>query len=84
MSELPSEYRARKIAGNAVAIASVCSKHPEILRNVLHFLNSTFVQVFVRKVIERSAAVIKTTVLAMARAKVQSALPAYFFEGANG
>ncbi|MFZ8867587.1 MAG: hypothetical protein ACPGZR_12640 [Paracoccaceae bacterium] len=84
MSELPSEYSARKIAGNAVAIASVCSKHPEILRNVLHFLNSTFVQVFVRKVIERSAAVIKTTVLAMARAKVQSALPAYFFEGANG
>jgi len=84
MSELPSEYSARKIAGNAVAIASVCSKHPEILRNVLHFLNSTFVQVFVRKVIERSAAMIKTTVLAMARAKVQSALPAYFFEGANG
>jgi len=84
MSELPSEYSARKIAGNAVAIASVCSKYPEILRNVLHFLNSTFVQVFVRKVIERSAAVIKTTVLAMARAKVQSALPAYFFEGANG
>ena len=84
MSELPSEYSARKIAGNAVAIASVCSKHPEILRNVLHFLNSTFVQVFVRKVIERSAAVIKTTVLAMARAKVQSALPAYFFEGADG
>ena len=84
MSELPSEYSARKIAGNAVAIASVCSKHPEILRNVLHFLNSTFVLVFVRKVIERSAAVIKTTVLAMARAKVQSALPAYFFEGANG
>ena len=84
MSELPSEYSARKIAGNAVAIASVCSKHTEILRNVLHFLNSTFVQVFVRKVIERSAAVIKTTVLAMARAKVQSALPAYFFEGANG
>ena len=84
MSELPSEYSARKIAGNAVAIASVCSKHPEILRNVLHFLNSTFVQVFVRKVIEHSAAVIKTTVLAMARAKVQSALPAYFFEGANG
>jgi len=84
MSELPSEYSARKIAGNAVAIASVCSKHPEILRNVLHFLNSTFVQVFVRKVIERSAAVIKTTVLAMARAKVQSALTAYFFEGANG
>jgi len=84
MSELPSEYSARKIADNAVAIASVCSKHPEILRNVLHFLNSTFVQVFVRKVIERSAAVIKTTVLAMARAKVQSALPAYFFEGANG
>lgn len=84
MSELPSEYSARKIAGNAVAIASVCSKHPEILRNVLHFLNSTFVQVFVRKVIERSAAVIKTTVLAMVRATVQSALPAYFFEGANG
>ena len=84
MSELPSEYSARKIAGNAVAIASVCSKHPEILRNVLHFLNSTFVQVFVRKVIERSAAVIKTTVLAMVRAKVQSGLPAYFFEGANG
>ena len=84
MSELPREYSARKIAGNAVAIASVCSKHPEILRNVLHFLNSTFVQVFVRKVIERFAAVIKTTVLAMARAKVQSALPAYFFEGANG
>jgi hypothetical protein len=84
MSELPSEYIARKIAGNAVAIASVCSKHPEILRNVLHFLNSTFVQVFVRKVIERSAAVIKTTVLAMVRAQVQSALPAYFFEGANG
>ena len=84
MSELPSEYSARKIAGNAVAIASVCSKHPEILRNVLHFLNSTFVQVFVRKVIERSAAVIKTTVLAMVRAKVQSALTAYFFEGANG
>ena len=84
MSELPSEYIARNIARNAVAIASVCSKHPEILRNVLHFLNSTFVQVFVRKVIERSAAVIKTTVLAMARAKVQSALPAYFFEGANG
>jgi len=84
MSELPSEYIARKIAGKAVAIASVCSKHPEILRNVLHFLNSTFVQVFVRKVIERSAAVIKTTVLAMVRAKVQSALPAYFFEGANG
>lgn len=80
MSELPSEY----IVRNAVAIASVCSKHPEILRNVLHFLNSTFVQVFVRKVIERSAAVIKTTVLAMVRAKVQSALPAYFFEGANG
>ena len=83
MSELPSEYSARKIAGNAVAIASVCSKHPEILRNVLHFLNSTFVQVFVRKVIERSAAVIKTTALALARAKVHWALPAYSFEGAD-
>ena len=80
MSELPSEY----IARNAVAIASVCSAHPKILRNALHFLNSTFVQVFVRKVIERSAAVIKTTVLAMARATAQSALPAYFFEGADG
>ena len=84
MSELPREFIARNTAGGAVAIASVCSAHPKILRNALHFLNSTFVQVFVRKVIERSAAVIKTTVLAMVRAKVQSALPAYFFEGADG
>ena len=84
MSEMPSEYIARNIARNAVTIASVCSAHPKILRNALHFLNSTFVQVFVRKVIERSAAVIKTTVLAVVRAKVQSALPAYFFEGADG
>ena len=84
MSKLPREFIARYTAGGAIAIASVCSAHPKILRNALHFLNSTFVQVFVRKVIERSAAVIKTTVLAMVRAKVQSALPAYFFEGADG
>ena len=84
MSELPSEYIARNIAGNAVAIASVCSAHPEILHNALHFPNSTFVQVFVRKVIERSAAAIKTTALALARAKVHWALPAYSFEGADG
>ena len=64
--------------------ASVCSAHPKILRNALHFLNSTFVQVFLRKVIERSAAVIKTTALALARAKVHWALPAYSFEGADG
>ena len=84
MSEMPSEYIARNIARNAVAIASVCSAHPEILTNILHFLIFTFGQVFAPKVIKRSAAVIKTSVLAMVRAKVQSALPAYFFEGADG
>ena len=84
MSEMPSEYIARNIARNAVTIASVCSAHPEILTNGLHFLIFTFGQVLAPKVIKRSAAVIKTTVLAMVRAKVQSALPAYFFEGADG
>lgn len=79
MSELPSEY----IARNAVAIASVCSAHPKILRNALHFPNFTFAQVLAPKVIKRSAAVIKTTALALARAKVHWALPAYSFEGAD-
>jgi len=79
MSELPSEY----IACNAVAIASVCSAHPEILINRLHFLIFTFAQVLAPKVIKRSAAVIKTTALALARAKVHWALPAYSFEGAD-
>ena len=84
MSELPREFIARYTAGGAIAIASVCSAHPEILINGLHFLIFTFGQVLAPKVIKRSAAVIKTTVLAMVRAQVQSALPAYFFEGANG
>ena len=84
MPELLRECIARNIAGEAITSASVCSGHPEILINALHFPNSIFAQVFVRKVIERSAAVIKTTVLAMVREKVQSALPAYFFEGADG
>ena len=83
MSELPSEYIARNIARNAVAIASVCSAHPKILRNALHFPNFTFAQVLAPKVIKRSAAVIKTTALALARAKVHWALPAYSFEGAD-
>ena len=80
MSELPSEY----IARNAVAIASVCSAHPKILRNALHFPNFTFAQVLAPKVIKRYSDVITTTVLAMVRATVQSTLPAYFFEGADG
>ena len=80
MSELPSEY----IARNAVAIASVCSAHPKILRNALHFPNFTFAQVLAPKVIKRYSDVIKTTVLDMVRATVQSALPAYFFEGTDG
>ena len=80
MSELPSEY----IVRNAVAIASVCSAHPKILRNALHFPNFTFAQVLAPKVIKRYSDVIKTTVLDMVRATVQSALPAYFFEGADG
>ena len=80
MSELPSEY----IARNAVAIASVCSAHPKILRNALHFPNFTFAQVLAPKVIKRYSGVIKTTVLAMVRATVQSTLPAYFFEGTDG
>ena len=79
MSELPSEY----IVRNAVAIASVCSAHPKILRNALHFPNFTFAQVLAPKVIKRYSDVIKTTVLAMVRATVQSALPSYFFEGAD-
>ena len=80
MSELPSEY----IARNAVAIASVCSAHPKILRNALHFPNFTFAQVLAPKVIKRYSDVIKTTVLDMVRATVQSTLPTYFFEGADG
>ena len=84
MSELPREFIARYTAGGAVGIASVCSAHPKILRNALHFPNFTFAQVLAPKVIKRYSGVIKTTVLAMVRAKVQSALPAYFFEGANG
>ena len=80
MSELPSEY----IVRNAVAIASVCSAHPKILRNALHFPNFTFAQVLAPKVIKRYSDVVKTTVLDMVRATVQSALPAYFFEGADG
>ena len=80
MSELPSEY----IVRNAVAIASVCSAHPKILRNALHFPNFTFAQVLAPKVIKRYSGVIKTTVLAMVRATVQSTLPAYFFEGTDG
>ena len=80
MSELPSEY----IACNAVAIASVCSAHPKILRNALHFPNFTFAQVLAPKVIKRYSDVIKTTVLDMVRATVQSTLPAYFFEGTDG
>ena len=80
MSELPSEY----IAHNAVAIASVCSAHPKILRNALHFPNFTFAQVLAPKVLKRYSDVIKTTVLDMVRATVQSTLPAYFFEGADG
>ena len=84
MSELPREFIARNTASGAVAIASVCSAHPEILTNSLHFLIFTFGQVFAPKVIKRSAAVIKNTVLAMARAKFYWALPAYSFEGADG
>ena len=84
MSEMPSEYIARNIARNALTIASVCSAHPEILINGLHFLIFTFGQVLAPKVITRSAAVIKTTALALARAKVHWALPAYSFEGADG
>ena len=84
MSELPSEYIARNIARNSVAMASVCSAHPKILRNALHFPNFAFAQMLVHKVIKRYSDVIKTNVLAMARATVQSALPAYFFEGADG
>ena len=84
MSELPREFIARNTAGGAVAIASVCSAHPEILINGLHFLIFTFAQVLAPKVIKRSAAVIKTTALALARAKVHWALPAYSFEGADG
>ena len=83
MSELPSEYIARNIAANAVAIAPVCSARPKILRNALHFPNFTFAQVLAPKVSKRYSDVIKTTVLAMVRATVQSALPAYFFEGAD-
>jgi hypothetical protein len=53
------------------------------LINRLHFLIFTFAQVLAPKVIKRSAAVIKTTALALARAKVHWALPAYSFEGAD-
>lgn len=84
MSELPREFIARYTAGGAVGIASVCSAHPEILINRLPFLIFTFAQVLAPKVIKRSAAVIKTTALALARAKVHWALPAYSFEGADG
>ncbi len=84
MPELLRECIARNIADDAVTSASVCAGHPEILINALHFPNSIFAQVFVRKVIKRSAAVIKTTVLAMVGETVQSTLPAYFFEGADG
>ena len=83
MSELPREFIARYTAGGAVGIASVCSAHPEILINGLHFLIFTFGQVLAPKVIKRSAAVIKTTALALARAKVHWALQAYSFEGAD-
>ena len=84
MSELPREFIARNTAGGAVAIASVCSARLEILINGLHFLIFTFEQVLAPKVIKRYSAVIKNTVLAMARAKVHWALPAYSFEGADG
>ena len=84
MPELLRECIARNIADDAVTSASVCSGHPEILINALHFPNSIFAQVFVRKVLERSAAVIKTTVLALVRETVQFALLTYFFEGAHG
>ena len=84
MSELPREFIARYTAGGAVGIASVCSAHPEILINRLHFLIFTFAQVLAPKVIKRYSGVIKTTVLAMVRATVQSTLPAYFFEGTDG
>lgn len=84
MPELLRECIARNIAGDAVTSASVYSGHPEMLINALHFPNSIFAQVFVRKVIERSAAVIKTTVLAMVRETAQFALLTYFFEGADG
>jgi hypothetical protein len=56
MSELPREFIARYTAGGAVGIASVCSAHPEILINRLHFLSFTFAQVLAPKVIKRSAA----------------------------
>ena len=84
MSELPREFIARNAASGAVAIASVCSAHPEILSDSLHFLIFTFGQVLAPKVIKRSAAVIKTTALALARVKVHWALPEYSFEGAYG